>query len=186
MVLRILAVVLGVAMVAQAAADTLDVNLHGDALRATYSRPVGATRGLDMDVGLLHVEENGYDANVIHAGLQVAGMNWSKQGNFNISLGGRAVFADVEEFEGGHVAFGGSVRFSPMPRVGFGGSLYYAPNITSFLDAEEYTEWGLFADYQLLTQAYVYVGYRNVEVDAENGGSAELDDHVHIGMRMNF
>lgn len=186
MVLRILGVVLGVAMVTQAAADTLDVNLHSDALRATYGHPVGASRGLDMDIGLLYAEKRGDDAKVVHAGLQVAGMNWSKQGNFHISLGGRAVLVDVGSFDGGHVAFGGSVRFSPMPRVGFGGSLYYAPNITSFLDADEYTEWGLFADYQVLTQAHVYLGYRHVEVGAEKGGSAELDDHVHIGMRMNF
>ncbi len=186
MVLRMLGVVLGLAVAAQAAADTLDLNLHDDALRATYSRAVGASRGLEMDIGYLYVEERSEDANMFHAGLQVTGQNWSKQGNFDIGVGGRVVFVDAGPFEGSNIAVGGRVRFSPMPRVGLGGSLYYAPNITSFMDSEEYVEWNLAVDYQLLTQAFVYLGYRKVEIDVENGGTAELDDHLHLGLRMTF
>ncbi|MFA5626054.1 MAG: YfaZ family outer membrane protein [Thiohalomonadaceae bacterium] len=186
MILRILGVCLGLAMAAQAAADTLDINLHNKALRATYARPVGDSQGLNMDVGLLYsrkYSDNGY---VLHGGLQVAGMNWSEQGDFSISLGGRAVYVDIGSFDGGHVAFGGNVRFSPIYRVGFNAALYYAPEITSFMDADSYTEWSLSADYQVVEQAFVYVGYREVKVGVDKGGSFKLDNRAHVGVRMNF
>jgi hypothetical protein len=186
MVLRILSVVLGLTAAAQAAAATLDLNLHDDALRATYSTAVGASRGLDLDVGYLYLEDRSEDAHLLHAGLQVAGQNWSKQGNFDIGIGGRVVFVDAGPVDSTHIAFGGRVRFSPAPRVSLGASVYYAPDITSFRDSEEYVEWNLSLDYQMLTQAFVYLGYRKVEIDIENGGTHELDDHLHIGMRLTF
>ncbi len=186
MVLRALGVVLGSMVAMQAAADSLDLNLHGDALRATYSRGIGASRGLDLDAGYLYAKNPAQTDHLLHVGLQVAGQNWSKQGNFDIGLGGRAVFTDTKPGNGANIAFGGRVRFSPINRVGFGGSLFYAPKITSFLDSEEYLEWNLAVDYQLLTQAYVYVGYRRVETDIKNAGTYQIDDNLHLGMKMMF
>jgi hypothetical protein len=186
MAVRVLGVVLGVMAAAQVAADTLDLNLHGDALRATYSRGIGAGRGLDLDAGYLYAKNPAQTDHLLHVGLQVAGQNWSKQGNFDIGLGGRAVFVDTKPGNSAAIAFGGQVRFSPLPRVGFGGSLFYAPKITSFLDGEGYLEWSAAADYQLLTQAFVYVGYRKVETDIKNAGTYTVDDNLHVGMRLTF
>ncbi len=186
MVLRVLGVVLGVMAAGQVMADSLDLNLHNDALRATYSRGVGASRGLDLDMGYLYAKNPAQTDHLLHVGLQVAGQNWSKQGNFDIGLGGRAVFVDTKPGNGANIAFGGRVRFSPVQRIGIGGSLFYAPKITSFMDSEGYLEWNLAVDYQLLTQAFVYVGYRKVETDIKNHGTYKVDDNVHVGMRLQF
>lgn len=186
MVLRALGVVLGVMAAAQVSADALDLNLHNEALRATYSRTIGASRNLDLDVGYLYVEKSNNDAHLAHVGLQVAGQNWSKQGNFDIGLGGRMIFVDAGPDEGGNLAFGGRVRFSPVPRVGLGGSLFFAPKITSFLDSEGYLEWNLAVDYQLLTQAFIYAGYRKVEIDIKDKSDYKMDDNLHLGMRLTF
>lgn len=186
MVLRVLGVVLGVMAAAQAAADTLDFNLHNDALRATYSRAIGASKGLDLDMGYLYAKNPAQTDHLLHVGLQVSGQNWSKQGNFDIGLGGRVVYVDTKPGNSANIAVGGHVRFSPVQRLGFGGSLYYAPKITSFLDSEEYVEWNLSVDYQLLTKAFVYVGYRKVEVDIKNKSRYEVDDNLHVGMRLMF
>lgn len=187
MVLRLCGVVLGLTLAAQAAADSLDINLHSDALRATYGHTLGASRGLDLDLGYLYVEDqHDNNAHVVHAGLMVAGKNWSQAGNFDISLGGRAVFVDTDPKDGMAVALGGRVRFSPLQRVGIGGEVFYAPKITSFSDVDGYKEWSVSLDYQLLTQGFVYVGYRKVEVDFDNIGDVEIDDNAHIGMKLLF
>jgi len=186
MVLRVLGVVLGMVAAAQAAADALDLNLHNDAFRAIYSRPIGASKGLDLDVGYLYAKNPAQTDHLLHAGLQVAGQNWSKQGNFDIGLGGRVVYVDTKPGNSANIAFGGHVRFSPIHRLGIGGSAYYAPKITSFLDSEQYVEWNLAVDYQLLTKAFVYAGYRRVEVDIKNKSTYQVDDNLHLGMRLMF
>ncbi len=187
MVLRMCGVVFGLLLAAQAAADTLDMNLHEDALRLTYARGVGpSTRGLNLDVGYLYAKNPGETDQLAHAGLQVIGQNWSKSGNFDIGMGGRLVFGDTKPGSVGGIGFGGHVRFSPVQRIGVGAELYYAPKITSFLDAEEYREWSMYADYQVVAPGFVYIGYRNVEADIKNKGTVRIDDNLHVGMRLLF
>lgn len=186
MVLRLCGVVLGVMVAAQAAADSLDINLHSDALRASYGHALGANRGLDLDVGYLYVEEDDEEAHLAHVGLMVSGKNWSQSGNFDISLGGRGVFVDTKPEDGMAIAFGGRVRFSPLQRIGIGGEVFYAPKITSFSDVDSYKEWSVSLDYQLLTQGFVYVGYRKVEIDFDDIGDVEIDDNAHVGMKLLF
>lgn len=184
---RVWGVLAGVAFLGQAAADTLDLNLHSDALRVTYARDVGKSgRGLMMDAGYLYAENPHENDHVLHLGLQVAGQNWSRSGDFDIGLGGRVVAVGTDAGDGLNVAFGGSVRFSPMHRVGLGAQAFYAPEITSFQDSKEYREWALSVDYQLLTQGFVYVGYRRVDSDMDNHGVVQVDDNLHLGMRIIF
>ena len=83
-------------------------------------------------------------------------------------------------------AVGGRVRFSPINRFGIGGDVFYAPKITSFLDSEEYTEWNVRADYQLLAQGFIYIGYRRVETKIKDKGTYQIDDNVHLGMKLLF
>lgn len=187
MVLRLCGVVLGMTLAATAVADSLDINLHSDALRATYGHALGnPSRGLDLDVGYLYVENPHHNDHLLHAGLLVSGKNWSKAGDFDIGLGGRLIVADTKPGDGAAVAFGGRVRFSPLQRIGIGGEVFYAPKITSFSDSEGYKEWTVTADYQLLTQGYVYVGYRRVELDIKDKDTVLIDDNLNVGMKLLF
>ena len=185
MISRLYAVLIGLAVAAPAASDSLDLNLHDDALRVTYS--TGAFRhGLDLDLGYLYAKKRGQTGHVVHAGLQVAGQNLSDQGEFDVGLGGRLVYTDTRNGDGANLALGGSVRFSPIRLVGFNASLFYAPSITSFMDSERYREWGVSVDYQLLARGFVYLGYRNVETRIKNHGTHEIDDSLHLGMKLLF
>lgn len=187
MVWRLCGVLLGISLAAQAAADSLDVNLHNDAMRVIYTTALGAPqRGLQMDAGYLYAKNPGENDHVVHLGLQVAGQNWSNAGTFDIGLGGRLVYVDTVPGNALDLAFGGHVRFSPVNRVGIGAQMFYAPRITSSLDSEEYTEWRVSADYQVLTQAFVYVGYRHVETKFKNKGTYEIDDNLNLGMKLVF
>jgi len=117
----------------------------------------------------------------------VSGENWSQSGTFDISIGGRLIYAAPKNLDLSALAFGAKLRFSPVHRLGIGGSIFYAPSITSFMDADSYTETTLRLDYQILPQAFVYIGHRKIEVDIDGGGkNVELDEGVHLGFKMLF
>jgi hypothetical protein len=166
-----------------AAADSLDINLHDEALRATYAVIPPARRGVEVEIGHYFNEDDQF---ITHLGMHVSGENWSQRGVFDIGLGGRLVYVNTDPFDEAALAVGMRLRFSPVQRLGVGGSIYYAPQIVTFMDGENYQEATLSVDYQVLPQAFVYVGYRNIEVDFDKAKDVELDDKVHIGMRLLF
>ncbi|MDH5785640.1 MAG: YfaZ family protein [Chromatiales bacterium] len=167
-------------------ADSIDINLHDKAIRGTYVTNISGTQGLSAEMGILHVEPTKNNSeSLLHLGLLVTGENWSKSGTLDIAMGARVVYASPDPLELMAIAFGGRVRFSPVPRLGIGGHIYYAPDITSYLDSEEYREAGVRLDYQVLPQAFLYVGYRDVEADF-GGGTWEMESEGHVGFKMTF
>ena len=182
---------LGIAVSASSTlADSLDVNMHSKALRATYTLDLAerGRPGLSAEFGLLYSnDDKRLDDTLVHAGMHVSGENWSESGTFDIRLGGRLIHTSPGNVDLVALAPGAQVRFSPIHRVGFGGHLYYAPGITSFRDANRYREYGVRADYQLLPQAFVYVGFRYIDVDIDGRRSGvKLEDNYHVGMKVLF
>lgn len=171
-------------------ADNLDINLRDQAIRAVYTMDM-KDRGkgsASTEFGLLYSEDKKkLNDTLYHLGLNVSGENWSKSGTFVITIGGRAYYTSFGPYNLTALGFGGALRFSPVHRVGVGAHLYYAPDITSFMDARNFRETGVRLDYQLLPQAFIYVGYRNIKVDIDNGPkNLNLDDDGHIGFKLLF
>lgn len=164
-------------------ADSFDINLHEEAARLTYAAIPPTKRGLEVELGHMFNEDDQF---VSHVGALVSGENWSKRGVFDIGLGGRLVYVYTDLFDEAALAIGLRVRFFPVQRLGFGGSVFYAPQIVTFMDGENYQEASVSMEYQLLPQAFVYVGYRNIEVDFDKAQDVELDDKFHIGMKLLF
>ena len=168
-------------------ADSIDVNLHDDAIRGTYTARLQSTKGLSGEAGILYTEDKAKNGeSLVHFGLLVSGENWSKSGTFDIAMGTRMVYSNPADLDMFALAFGGRVRFSPVPRLGIGGHFYYAPDITSFMDSEEYQEVGLRLDYQVLPQAFVYLGHRTVKANFGGPRDWEMDDDGHVGFKMMF
>jgi len=87
------------------------------------------------------------------------------------------------------IALGGLVRYSPPAerRLGFVGQLYLSPNIITFGGADRYLETGARIEYEIIPQAQVYLGYRNISFTLKNTGvNTTFDEGVHIGVRMAF
>ena len=168
-------------------ADDIDINLHDDAIRGTYTAALPSTNGLNGEAGLLYTEDKANNSeSMVHVGVSVSGENWSKSGTFDIAMGARAVYANPGDLDMLALAFGGRLRFVPLPRLGVGGHFYYAPDITSFLDIDEYKEIGVRVDYQVLPRVLVYLGHRRVTVDFGGSTDWDLDDEAHVGFKMMF
>jgi hypothetical protein len=66
------------------------------------------------------------------------------------------------------------------------GQLYFAPNITTFGDADRYGETMVQLEYDVISNAAAYIGYRNIKFDLNNGSNAKVDEGAYIGVRMSF
>jgi hypothetical protein len=175
-------------------AATLDFNLNNHTLRANLAGKVSpAFSGLTGEIGILHHETGD---NLFHAGINVAGDNWSRHGTFNISMGLRAVTGSVEikhhDYAVRALGVGGQMRFNPAHRFGMGAYGYYAPKVTSFGDTERYGEAGLRLDYLVIPQAYAYIGYRRLGLTLSQDNHNEFNhdltpgDYFHVGMQLIF
>lgn len=167
-----------------AAAEKLDFNLSDEAFLLRYTGPA-TSGGMQLDYGLLHQEDDVYVGSL---GLHLVDNAGTDKTPFQVGLGGRLQYVETDPASGGAITIGawGRYTFPGADRFALAGSIYFAPDVTSFGDLENYLEFGIRAEYEVLRNASLYLGYRNVEADFDVFDDAELDDGLHLGMQFNF
>lgn len=87
------------------------------------------------------------------------------------------------------VAIGGRINYllpakKPMSIYS---ELFYAPEVTSFGDNEDYLEFSLGYNLEISPSVYGYVGYRLIQTKIDDiNDDFELDDNIHLGLRLKF
>lgn len=179
----VMVVLLQGAMVAQAA--ELDINISDEAVRLSGSW--GLRGNLQADAGWLYNKDRG---NVGHLGIQLVDLATGGQPAIEAGLGGRIVFfdSDVRNRSGSALPLGGTVRFNlpEADRFQLGAYAWYAPSVLSFGSASGYRELGAYAGYEVLRDASVYIGVRQVNADYKRTPSINIDSGLHVGMRIRF
>ena len=79
----------------------------------------------------------------------------------------------------------------PSPKVipmHLGASLYYAPEVLSFADSTRYLEYRIHYDVELIPNAGLTLGYRNLNVKAGNSsiGSVNYNSSWYVGFQLGF
>ena len=139
--------------------------------------------------------------NILHATLMARGYRQSATSQYNLAAGVKLVGGQVEIDENrviddednesvGALALGmqaglllASSQYNPM-EVSFEG--FYAPSITSFSDAESYSEVAARFQIEVIPQARAYVGYRRMRFDTNDYNNVRLDRSVHVGLKITF
>jgi len=158
--------------------SSIDLNLSDEAFRIIYASHVD--RKLVSDMGLLYLEKKGRfrdDEIALHAGLNaVSGA---------VRIGGRAFFATPGNAEALAIGFGGQARAALSKWLGLGGHFYYAPEVTSWLDAKGYYEFSVRLDFKASNSAFLYLGYRKVTLEiGSRSNEVELNDDVILGFKL--
>lgn len=172
----------------QALADAVDIALSDKSARFHYDNSVAQSQDLNIELGYLYNTDN---THLFLLGLNVVGQSNDVAG-LSASIGGRFYSASAKPEGSGKnelaaLALGTDIRYKfPDKPIGLAAYGYYAPKIVSFLDADRLSEVGLRAEYQILSQAYVYVGYREIRATLENGPDLTVDNGGHIGLRIQF
>ena len=110
-------------------ADSLDINLNNDSVQAIYATD---WRKAEFNAGFLsNGDQNDWVASM---GLLASGEKQTGEMRTEAGLGGKVYVADVSNKDVLALGLGGQFSVHPnnMP-IGFGGYLYYAPDVITFL-----------------------------------------------------
>lgn len=169
-----------------AGAAELDINVNDDAARGSFAWQLADSK-LALDAGWLHHQDRG---DVAHFGLHLVDFASAGTNPIEAGIGTKLFYFDSESLNQDGLAggLGGFFRytFPNMDRIKIGGSLYYAPDVLATGDAESYREIGLQVAYNVLREADVYLGFRNIKGEFDNGADATIDSGLHIGFRLEF
>lgn len=180
------------AAVFPAYADSIDFNLSDDAFSALYSNQLtrtGRNSALVGQAGILYRKDAYGDHDVLVPGIGLLVTGNAGTPNVHAGVGARLVYINISSRNGMALAPGGRIHYS-LPfynRIGLGGHVYYAPNVVSTNDVDNYLAYGIRVDYEVLRNARVYAGYRQVKADFSGpGGYRDLDTGFHFGLHLFF
>ncbi len=103
-------------------------------------------------------------------------------------IGAKAIFFKQHETDGQALSLGGyaTVNLPEVPGLSVHGALYYAPEITSFTDAEGVSWLELEGRYRVIPNADVKFGYRHIRSGLDSNKSVTLDSGFHLGINLLF
>lgn len=164
-------------------ADSLDINLNNDTVQATYAT---SWRKAEFNAGFLsNTDQDDWAASI---GLLASGEKQTGETRTEAGLGGKVYVASVSNKDVLALGLGG--QFSVHPNngpIGFGGYLYYAPDIITFMDGKKFWEWGARVEFEVVKKtANVYIGYRKMRADLDNNAHVTVDSGGHAGVRISF
>ena len=164
-----------------ASADSFDANLSDDSARFIYGRDYG---NMQMECGWLFNENDDWLAQF---GLQGVGEERRRNGMISGGFGGRAYWVEVGSNDIVAIGLGGQIHYFPRNGAfGFGGFVYYAPNVTTGGDADRLLDIGARLELKLLENSRLYVGYRKITTHLEVGSDADIDKGPHVVVHIRF
>jgi len=181
--LRIFLAVLTAGFSSAVAADSIDINLNDDTIQAIYATN---WRTAEFNVGLLTNSDQ--DDWATSVGLLALGERQTGASRTEGGLGGKIYFADVADQDVLALGLGGQFRtFPDNGPIGFGGYLYYAPNVVTAMDGERFWEAGARVEFEMVKKtANIYLGYRKMRADLDNGRDVTVDSGFHAGVKITF
>jgi len=167
-----------------ASAHTVDINVGNDTLEAYYSNTLGTTA--EWSVGWLRNRDLHED--LLAGGLLVVGEHGNDKMRSEIGVGGKLYYATLGNEELVGVGLGGQWRFQPgKGPLGFSINGYYVPEVLAAKDGKNLYELGARVEFEIIERtANIYLGYRKVRVEMDNGRRDDLSDSIMGGMRFTF
>lgn len=172
---------------APAGAHEINLSFNDEALRATYA--TGFSNGLRLEGGWLG-DNDSQEGDVVHASLLVTGDVAPVGQKLTGGLGARLAYLDGDgsQREGYALGVGGLLRWA-IPRYErfvVSGEYYWAPEILSGGDAEEYMDGTIRLGYSVTRQADIYVGARYTSAEYDDRPEVRFDTGLHLGLELRF
>ncbi|MCW8955821.1 MAG: YfaZ family protein [Gammaproteobacteria bacterium] len=143
--------------------------------------------GADVGLGFFY---NDADDFMFSAAAMVSGHGSGNNRPLQFGVGVKVAFAtlDLPDMTAGALAVGGQIRYvfpstTPFALLAEG---FISPDITTFGDAEQMLEYRFALELEVTPSARAYVGYRKIEFDLDGINDYEVDDEVHLGVRLAF
>jgi hypothetical protein len=173
-----------------ASAEILDLTFADNSFRVNFAGPL--QRIVDVkgqyDAGFVLRPSTDDDLIQVHMGVLLTGDAGARVVDLAAGIGGRVIYVGREHDSGGALAPGGQVevRWPALERLGLSAYVYGAPEATCFGELRGYLEYAVAVDYDVIRNAAIYVGYREVSYDIGAFEDVKGDDGVHFGLRLKF
>lgn len=165
------------------AANDLYLDINPDAFFARFDG-THSSRGFNLSASALITDDNG---EVYSVGLFKTG---EVQNNtaLQAGLGVKLAYIDGDNDDAQALAIGGSIAYQlpQASQVTVSAEVYYAPAITVTDDLDGFLDFSARVSYQLFENGSIYGGYRVVELDIEDAGEFEIDESLHLGIKLTF
>ena len=165
-----------------------DISLSDETAHIQYLTDSGSLGygGADIGFGVFFNEND----DVLGTANLLVTSNPASGNNLQFGIGAKAYGGevDVPDETVGAIGIGGLVRYVIPSQTPMGIALegYVAPSVTSFADTEGLTEVMTRFELEVMPSTRGYIGYRFLEPELEQAGEVELDDEVHVGIRVTF
>lgn len=180
-----IALVVGVSGASAAAADQLEIFVSERAVQAAYDRPMGASNA-DVSVAGFFNED---DDIMLNGGLVVSGQP-AGQLPFSFEAGVKAYVFSLDNVDEDLAvgALGGRVRYTIPANIPMhvSAEAFYAPEILTTSAGDNMLDMNMRLEVEFIPRTTGFIGYRMLEVDLNDGRDVELDDNIHVGLRLSF
>ena len=170
-------------------AQTLDINVNDDTAEVMFRGVVTEKvyGCAELNARFLYGSDNHDNDKLGSIGVDAYGESDVIPG-MEVGVGAKLYGAGIDHDEVLTVGLGGLLRYAPPPLRGFvlSGTIYYSPRILSFLDAERLLEMGFRIGYPIISNAHVYLGYRNIRTHLEDHGEPRIGEGAHAGVEFFF
>ncbi|QOR62362.1 hypothetical protein IMZ28_02480 [Sulfurovum indicum] len=168
-------------------ADGIGLNINSEDVEVegtiNLNSIVGYSSGTNYFLGLDYLHTN--DDNLFKVGFG-ASNTLKSAGGVTFSFGLESVIADSYFTL---PLFGQAALRLPfdeeIPATSLKAKVAYAPSVLSFSDADNYLEYRLEADMEVISNIHIYGGYRNIDTDYETY-NYNFNDSWYGGLKVSF
>ena len=155
--------------------------------------------GSQLSVGGFLSED---DDRLLHASLMARGTRLLQRSQYTLAagvkaIGGEVAISEERQLKGsddsekvGAVGLGfeaglllAASRHNPIE---LGVEAFFAPSITSFSDAEQFSELAARLQVEVIPSARAYLGYRRLSFDTNDYDGLRIDRNLHIGIEIDY
>jgi hypothetical protein len=167
-------------------ANEFDMRISDDAIHANFSVSDSQSKG-QFGVGYFYKNED-EAINILNLDLHTKGQTAIANLPTTVGIGFQANLFKEDEFKGSAIGIGGSVRVNlpEAPGISIETALHYAPEVLAFGDSDEFRRFRLQANYRIIENADLSIGYRYLNVGVEDARNHTFESGAFLGVKLSF
>lgn len=167
-------------------ANEFDLRLSDDAVHGNFTLD-NSRANAKFGLGYFYKDGDDYSSNIVNASLHSKGQTVIGNLPTTVSIGLESNLFKLDNFKGSAIGIGGSVRVNipNTPGLSIETELHYAPKVLSFGDSNEFRRFRTQANYRIIENADIAIGYRYVNVGSDASNDNEtIESGAFLGLQL--
>lgn len=169
-------------------AQTYDINVNDDSAMFRYLLHESSGSGFgsrELDMGFYYTTT---DDLFFMLGMQVVDEAGANSPGLDLGVGFKGFLASADDTDFISLSLGGQMRYIPPSynRLDFYLEGFFSPEIVTFKDADNLLFLTARIGYEVMPQALVYIGYREIDLELDTGVDVTVEQGGHIGLEIMY